>query len=36
MNIQFSKEVQMANKYIKKCLILLAIKEIQTKTNGDE
>jgi hypothetical protein len=31
LNKYFSKEVQMANKYMKECLIFLVIKKLQTK-----
>jgi hypothetical protein len=31
LNIQFSKEIQMANKYMKKMFITLTIREIHVK-----
>jgi hypothetical protein len=31
LNRQFSKEVQVVNKYMKKCLASLAVREMQSK-----
>ena len=32
LNRQFSKKIQMASKYMKRCAISLAVREIQIKT----